>query len=79
MKENQNDIAILVSEIKKSKTDAPSPSDMIHLDNNLVSWVRQTYRQYGVNLFAFASDLAYSTLNDTLNMSVVIMEKGSIG
>lgn len=56
----KNQTAIVISEIKICKTDAPAPSDMIHLDNNMVSWVRNTYRQYGVNLYAFASDLAYS-------------------
>jgi hypothetical protein len=31
---------------------------MIHLDNHIVQWVKETYRQYGVNLFSFAYDLA---------------------
>lgn len=60
MHEYRKDVAILIAEIKKCNTDGPSPSEMIRLDNNLVSWVRETYRQYGVNLYAFASDLAYS-------------------
>lgn len=55
-----NETAILLTEIKGCKTNAPSPSDMFHLDNNIVSWVLNTYRQYGVNLYDFASDHAYS-------------------
>lgn len=60
MNEYQKDIAILASEIKSLKTSAPTPSEMLHLDSSIVSWVRNTYRQYGVNLYAFASDLSYS-------------------
>ena len=33
---------------------------MLHLDNNIISWVRDTYRKYGVNLYEFACDLSYS-------------------
>ena len=40
-----------------------SPSEMIHLDNNIVQWVKETYRQYGVNLFSFAYDLADTYYN----------------
>lgn len=54
------DIARLMAEIKKYITEPPSVSEMIRLDNNLVSWVRETYRQYGVNLYTFASNLAYT-------------------
>lgn len=59
MNEFNKNIATLIAEIKKDKTDEPSPSDMIHLDSNIVSWVRETYRKYGVDLYSFASDLAY--------------------
>ncbi len=59
MAEYQDNVAILISEIKQYQTDAPRPVEMLHLDNNIVAWVRDTYRQYGVNLYAFASDLAY--------------------
>jgi len=60
MNKYQDNVAILITEIKKCNTDGPSPSEMIRLDNNLVSWVRETYRQYGVNLYSFASELASS-------------------
>jgi len=60
MNEYCNEVAILIAEIKACQTGAPSPSDMLHLDNDIVSWVRDTYRQYGVNLCAFAAVLAYS-------------------
>lgn len=55
-----NETAILISEIKSCGTVCPSLTEMLHLDNNLVSWVRNTYRQHGVNLYDFASDLSYS-------------------
>lgn len=54
------DVGILISEIKTLSSSAPISSDMLHLDNNVVSWVRDTYRNYGVNLLSFASELAYS-------------------
>ena len=60
MNEHCGDIAVLIAEIKKYNTEEPSPSDMPRLDNNLVSWVRETYRQYGVDLFDFAYKLASS-------------------
>lgn len=53
-----SDVTTLIAEIKKEITSEPIPSEMIHLDNNIVSWVRETYRQYGVNLYSFAADLA---------------------
>ncbi|KUO76682.1 MAG: hypothetical protein APF77_01510 [Clostridia bacterium BRH_c25] len=58
MKEFSENVGTLIAEIKKDITDEPSPSDMIHLDSNIVSWVRETYRKYGVDLYSFAADLA---------------------
>lgn len=60
MDEYRSDIQTLMAEIKQCDTEEPGPSEMIHLDSSLVKWVRDTYRQYGVNLFAFAYDHAYS-------------------
>ena len=60
MNKYRKDIAILISEIKKCNTDVPHVSEMIRLDNRIVSWVRETYREYGVNLYAFAYDLSNS-------------------
>ncbi len=59
LNEFSEDVATLIAEIKKDKTAAPSPSDMIRLDSNIVSWVRETYRKYGVDLYSFAADLAF--------------------
>lgn len=59
LNEFSEDVATLIAEIKKDKTAVPSPSDMIRLDSNIVSWVRETYRKYGVDLYSFASDLAF--------------------
>ena len=60
MDEYRSNIKTLIAEIKKYNTEESSPSEMIHLDSSLVSWVRETYRQYGVDLFYYAYDLAYS-------------------
>lgn len=58
MEEYESDIKTLIAEIKQYNTDKPSFSDMLHIDSNLVAWVKDTYRQYGVNLFKFTSNLA---------------------
>lgn len=58
MEEYDTDITTLIGEIKQCDTEGPSPTEMIHLDTNLVKWVRETYRLYGVDLFSFAYDLA---------------------
>jgi len=60
MNEYRSNIQVLMAEIKQCDTEEPGPSEMIHLDSSLVAWVRDTYRQYGVNLFSFAYDHAYS-------------------
>ena len=60
MEEYLGGIQALMAEIKQCDTEEPKSSDMIHLDSQLVTWVRNTYKQYGVNLFSFAYDLASS-------------------
>ncbi|MFX4263144.1 hypothetical protein ACOBQJ_13230 [Pelotomaculum propionicicum] len=60
MNEYNTNIKILAAEIKKYDTEEPSYSEMIHMDNSLVSWVRETFRQYGVDLSYFAYNLANS-------------------
>ena len=60
MNEYTKNIALLIAEIKKNNTDPPTTSEMVRLDHNLTSWIRETYRQYGVNLYSFAADLGYS-------------------
>jgi len=74
MEEYENDITMLNAEIKKYNTEELSPSEMIHLDNNIVKWVKETYRQYGVNLFSFAYNLA-----DTYNDRYVKYERERFG
>jgi hypothetical protein len=59
MNEYHDGIQALMAEIKQCDTEEPKPSEMIHLDSHLVTWVRDTYRQYGVNLFSFAYDQSY--------------------
>ena len=36
------------------EVEKPSLSGFKYLDNSLVTWVKDTYREYGVNLFQFA-------------------------
>ncbi len=56
----KDSIKILMAEIKAYNTDRLDFSDMIHLDNNIVSWIKDTYHTYGVNLIEFASNTTYS-------------------
>lgn len=58
MEEYESEITTLFAEIKHQNTEGLNLSEMIHLDNNIVQWVKETYRQYGVNLFSFAYNLA---------------------
>lgn len=58
MEEYEREITTLIAEIKQYNTEELNLSEMIHLDNNIRQWVKETYRQYGVNLFTFAYDLA---------------------
>lgn len=39
--------------------DKPQYSDMVELDNAIVSWVRNTYRDYKVNLREYAAEIAW--------------------
>lgn len=52
----RDQLIILGEETKVRETDRPSISGFKYLDNTLVSWVKETYRSYGVNLFEFAQN-----------------------
>lgn len=56
----KNELLILAREIVENMVGKPSISDFKHLDNSLVAWVKETYREYGVNLFQFAQGLTWS-------------------
>ncbi len=60
VKQYVDEVAVLIKEIKKKTTEKPNSSEYVHLDNNITSWVLDTYQQYGVNLFSFCSDHSYS-------------------
>lgn len=47
-------LQVLAREIKERDVEKLRLSDFKHLDNSLVAWIKETYRQYGVNLFQFA-------------------------
>jgi hypothetical protein len=52
-------LILLAQEVKENKVDIPSISGFKYLDNALITWVKDTYREYGVNLFEFAQDYIY--------------------
>lgn len=52
----KDQLVVLAQEIKESQVEKPSISGFKYLDSSLVTWVKQTYREYGVNLFQFAQD-----------------------
>ncbi len=54
IEEYKDRLITLAQEIKENETEKPSISGFKHLDNSLVSWVKEVYREYGVNLFQFA-------------------------
>lgn len=50
-------LKIFIAEYKKDATSAPEIGDMKNLDNNIVDWVKETYREYGVNLINYAQSI----------------------
>ncbi|MBZ9688485.1 hypothetical protein G9F72_019330 [Clostridium estertheticum] len=56
----KDDLIILAEEIKKKQTEKPSISNFKFLDNGLVSWIQETYRKYGVNLYEFAENITWN-------------------
>ncbi len=49
----------LAQEISEKDTEYPKNSGYKYLDNSLVAWVKETYRQYGVNLYQFAGSVVW--------------------
>lgn len=59
---NEDDFAkvvVAVEEHLKSKIDKPHHSEMKGLDNKIVKWVFDSYREYGVNIFGYAFNIAW--------------------
>lgn len=52
-------LSTLASEIKRKHTEIISVSDYKFLDNRLVTWIQDTYREYGVNLYQFAQAISW--------------------
>ncbi len=48
---------IMAKEIKNLITEKPLMVDLKHLDGNLIKWINEIYREYKVNLYAFASSI----------------------
>lgn len=47
-------LIILCEEIKEQEIEKPSIAGFKYLDHSLIAWVKEVYREYGVNLFQFA-------------------------
>lgn len=56
----KDNIITLAKEVKKLITEEPYISDFKYLDNTLVTWIKETYREYGVNLYAFAQTISWN-------------------
>jgi hypothetical protein len=53
-------LMVLVKEIKKKLTEKPQVVDFKFLDSRLISWIQETYREYGVNLYEFAGKITWN-------------------
>lgn len=52
----KDQLIILAQEAKENKVEKPSISGYKYLDSSLITWVKETYREYGVNLFQFSQN-----------------------
>ncbi|MFC3770382.1 hypothetical protein [Paenibacillus sp. GCM10012303] len=69
----RDQLIILAKEIKTKETVRQTISGFKYLDNSLVSWVKETHRSYGVNLFEFAQSYT-STFFDEYIERIYIRE-----
>ena len=57
--EHKEDLIVLGQELKERKTEKPSRTGYKYLDEALFSWIKDTYTEFKVNLFAFAGEITY--------------------
>ncbi|WP_196599091.1 hypothetical protein [Pectinatus frisingensis] len=57
--EHKEELIILVQELKERETEKPSRTGYKYLDEALLSWIKDTYAEFKVNLFGFAGEIAY--------------------
>lgn len=57
--ERKEELIMLVKELKEHQTERPSRTGYKYLDEALSAWIKETYAEYKVNLFGFASEIAY--------------------
>lgn len=57
--EHKEELVILAQELNERGTEKPSRTGYKYLDEALFSWIKDTYAEYKVNLFGFASEIAY--------------------
>lgn len=53
------EVILAIEEHLRDRRDKPHRSDMKGLDNKIVNWVFDSYREYGVNIAAYAYNLAW--------------------
>lgn len=58
MQHRLDQIKTLMAELKDFNTYELDFADMIRLDRGLVAWIKDTYRDYGVNLITFSSNVS---------------------
>ncbi|MBU5439811.1 hypothetical protein KQI42_17480 [Tissierella sp. MSJ-40] len=60
----RDNLIVLAQELKESSVEKPTISEYRHLDNFIVKWLKDTYKEYKVNLYNFAyghTDTYYET------------------
>jgi hypothetical protein len=55
----KEELIVLAQEIKIKVVEEPVLSNFKYIDNNLVRWILDTYRDYGVNLYEFAETISW--------------------
>ncbi|GFZ93884.1 hypothetical protein GCM10008018_45420 [Paenibacillus marchantiophytorum] len=54
IEQNKDRLIILTEEVREQEIEKPSIAGFKYLDHSLIAWVKEVYREYGVNLFQFA-------------------------
>lgn len=53
----ENNLVLLAREVTNKEREKPTYSEMMNIDPEIVKWVRTTYKDYGVNLLCFISEI----------------------
>ncbi|SEW43269.1 hypothetical protein, partial [[Clostridium] fimetarium] len=63
-----NNITAMAKEYCDTRTDKPSLSDMKEIDNLIIDWVLDVYRNFHVNLLEYAQNVSYSFYDRYIQM-----------